>query len=47
MGNLTQKIIGTARDPKKHRDYEEDNGKSTKAKTRAYKANTKILRYSI
>ena len=47
MGNLTQKIIGTTRDPKKHRDYEEENGKRTKAKTRAYEANTKIPRYSI
>jgi len=47
MGNLTQKIIGTARDPKKHGDYEEENGKRTKAKTGAYEANTKILRYSI
>ena len=47
MGNLIQKIIGTTRDPKKHGDYEEENGKRTKAKTRAYKANTKIPRYSI
>jgi hypothetical protein len=47
MRNLTQKIISTTRDPKKHGDYEEENGKSTKVKTRAYEANTKILRYSI
>ena len=47
MRNLTQKIISTARDPKKHRDYEEENGKRTKAKTRAYETNIKIPRYSI
>jgi hypothetical protein len=47
MGNLTQKIIGTTRDPKKHGDYEEENRKRTKVKTRAYKANTKIPRYLI
>ena len=47
MGNLIQKIIGITRDPKKHRDYKEENRKRTKAKTRAYKANTKILRYLI
>jgi hypothetical protein len=47
MGNLIQKIIGTTRDPKKYGDYEEENRKRTKVKTRAYKANTKILRHSI
>jgi hypothetical protein len=47
MGNLIQKIIGTTRDPKKHRDYKEENRKSTKVKTRAYEANIKIPRYSI
>jgi hypothetical protein len=29
MGNLTQKIIGITRDPKKHGDYEEENRKRT------------------
>ena len=47
MENLTQKIVGTARDPEKYGDYEEENGKRTKAKTRAYEANTKIPRHSI
>jgi hypothetical protein len=47
MENLTQKIVGTARDPEKHRDYEEENRRSVEAKTGAYKANTKKPRHSI
>ena len=47
IGNLIQKIIGTTRDPKKYRDYEEENRRSIEAKTRAYKANMKKLRYLI
>ena len=47
MGNLIQKIVDITRDPKKYRDYKEENRRSIKAKTRAYKANTKKLRYSI
>jgi hypothetical protein len=47
MENLTQKIVGTARDPKKYRDYEEENRRSIEAKTRAYEANIKKPRYLI
>jgi hypothetical protein len=47
MGNLIQKIVGTARDPKKYGDYKEENRRSIKAKTRAYEANTKKPRHSI
>ena len=47
MENLTRKIVGTARDPKKYRDYEEENRERIKAKTRAYKANIKKSRYLI
>ena len=47
MENLAQKIVGTARDPKKYRDYEEENRGSVEVKTRAYRANTKKLRYLI
>ena len=47
MGNLIQKIVGIARDPKKHRDYKEENRRSIEVKTRAYKANIKKLRYLI
>ena len=47
MKNSIRKIVGTTRDPKKHGDYEEENRRSIEVKTRAYKANTKKLRYSI
>jgi hypothetical protein len=47
MENLAQKIVGTARDPKKHGDYEEENRGSIEAKTRAYRANIKKLRHLI
>jgi hypothetical protein len=47
MGNLIQKIVGTTRNPKKYGDYEEENKRSIEVKTRAYKVNTKKLRYSI
>ena len=47
MENSIQKIVSTARDPKKYRDYEEESGRSIKAKTKAYKVNTKKPRYSI
>jgi hypothetical protein len=47
MRDLIQKIVGTTRDPKKYRDYEEENRRSIEAKTRAYEANTKKPRYSI
>ena len=47
MKNLIQKIVSTTRDPKKYRDYKEENRRSIKVKTRAYKANIKKLRYSI
>ena len=42
-----RKIVGTTRNPKKHGDYEEENRERIKAKTRAYKANTKKPRHSI
>jgi len=47
MENSIRKIVGTARDPKKHGDYEEENGERIEAKTGAYEANTKKLRHSI
>jgi hypothetical protein len=47
MENLTQKIVGTARDPKKYKDYKEENGRSIEAKTGAYEANIKKLRHLI
>ena len=47
MENLVQKIVGITRDPKKYGDYKEENKRSIEAKTRAYEANTKKLRYLI
>ena len=47
MRNLIQKIVGITRDPKKYEDYEEENKRSIKVKTRAYEVNTKKLRYLI
>jgi len=47
MENLTWKIVGTARNPEKYRDYEEENRERIEAKTGAYEANTKKPRYLI
>ena len=47
MRNSIQKIVGITRDPKKYRDYREENKRSIEVKTRAYKTNTKKPRYSI
>ena len=47
MKNLIQKIVSTTKDSKKYRDYEEENRERIEVKTRAYKANTKKLRYLI
>ena len=45
--NLIRKIVGTTRDPKKYRDYEEENRERIEAKIRAYEANTKKPRHLI
>jgi hypothetical protein len=42
-----RKIVGTTRDPEKYRDYKEENRERIEAKTGAYKANMKKLRYLI
>ena len=47
MENLIQKIVSITRNFKKHGDYKEKNKRSIKVKTRAYKTNTKKLRYLI